>query len=285
MSTFESPNDYRNYLVHHGIKGQKWGVRNGPPYPLDSQSNKGIVTFAVMKLAEAAIDSASDSVKKKQMKKIMEERNAKDYKIDKKTGLRLKNSEASIEEDLVACNPLFSKIGVGKSANNNCGYCSFAYELRRRGYDTIAKLSKTGINGPSEMAKIFPTVKPLIFDPHHIITDEDGNYNPNNKRTALNRMAANWDPTNTTKITKAFSELENQNNSRGILMIQWRSSGGHACSYFVEGGEIHIADAQSGKILKFNRKYLSRAATIMAYRTDDVKDKDINFEEIKRFVQ
>lgn len=21
-------------LVHHGIKGQKWGVRNGPPYPI-----------------------------------------------------------------------------------------------------------------------------------------------------------------------------------------------------------------------------------------------------------
>ena len=24
-----------DYLMHHGIKGQKWGVRNGPPYPLD----------------------------------------------------------------------------------------------------------------------------------------------------------------------------------------------------------------------------------------------------------
>lgn len=22
------------YLKHHGIKGQKWGVKNGPPYPL-----------------------------------------------------------------------------------------------------------------------------------------------------------------------------------------------------------------------------------------------------------
>ena len=22
------------YLVHHGVKGQKWGVKNGPPYPL-----------------------------------------------------------------------------------------------------------------------------------------------------------------------------------------------------------------------------------------------------------
>lgn len=24
-----------NYLVHHGILGQKWGKKNGPPYPLD----------------------------------------------------------------------------------------------------------------------------------------------------------------------------------------------------------------------------------------------------------
>ena len=24
-----------NDLSHHGIKGQKWGVRNGPPYPID----------------------------------------------------------------------------------------------------------------------------------------------------------------------------------------------------------------------------------------------------------
>lgn len=23
------------YLIHHGIDGQKWGVQNGPPYPLD----------------------------------------------------------------------------------------------------------------------------------------------------------------------------------------------------------------------------------------------------------
>lgn len=30
-----------NVLAHHGIKGQKWGVRNGPPYPLDKSDKSG----------------------------------------------------------------------------------------------------------------------------------------------------------------------------------------------------------------------------------------------------
>lgn len=38
----------QSYLAHHGIKGQKWGVKNGPPYPLDesqqspSEQKKGL---------------------------------------------------------------------------------------------------------------------------------------------------------------------------------------------------------------------------------------------------
>lgn len=27
----------KDYLMHHGIKGQKWGVENGPPYPLNPE--------------------------------------------------------------------------------------------------------------------------------------------------------------------------------------------------------------------------------------------------------
>ena len=31
---------YNTYLAHHGRKGQKWGVKNGPPYPLTQAAKK-----------------------------------------------------------------------------------------------------------------------------------------------------------------------------------------------------------------------------------------------------
>lgn len=31
---------YKDYLMHHGIEGQKWGVRHGPPYPLDYKTKR-----------------------------------------------------------------------------------------------------------------------------------------------------------------------------------------------------------------------------------------------------
>lgn len=29
-----------NYLIHHGMLGQRWGVKHGPPYPLDKKSQE-----------------------------------------------------------------------------------------------------------------------------------------------------------------------------------------------------------------------------------------------------
>ena len=31
----------QSYLCHHGIDGQKWGVKHGPPYPLGSDVSTG----------------------------------------------------------------------------------------------------------------------------------------------------------------------------------------------------------------------------------------------------
>lgn len=31
------------YLAHHGIKGMQWGVRHGPPYPIDKHNNPTLI--------------------------------------------------------------------------------------------------------------------------------------------------------------------------------------------------------------------------------------------------
>jgi hypothetical protein len=37
---------YSDELYHHGIKGQRWGRRNGPPYPLSPQTHAAVVRSA-----------------------------------------------------------------------------------------------------------------------------------------------------------------------------------------------------------------------------------------------
>jgi len=37
-------NVFDHYLMHHGVKGQKWGVKNGPPYPIGSSPRKVFIS-------------------------------------------------------------------------------------------------------------------------------------------------------------------------------------------------------------------------------------------------
>lgn len=39
---------------HHGIQGQKWGVQNGPPYPLDAEEHKKVVKQKKKEMRETA---------------------------------------------------------------------------------------------------------------------------------------------------------------------------------------------------------------------------------------
>ncbi len=47
-----------NNFLHHGIEGQKWGVRNGPPYPLDQGNANRIVQERKNKLEKYKEDKS-----------------------------------------------------------------------------------------------------------------------------------------------------------------------------------------------------------------------------------
>lgn len=81
---------YLNYvessseLQHHGIKGQKWGVENGPPYPLDRQKHNKVLSSvgsALKKRSEhkqevKAAKKAAKAQKKEQRRQEREEKRA-----------------------------------------------------------------------------------------------------------------------------------------------------------------------------------------------------------------
>lgn len=69
---------YREYeLYHHGIKGQKWGVSNGPPYPLGSAISTGKrligkAAGAIKRHKEKRIQAEAEKLKAKQEKEAQE---------------------------------------------------------------------------------------------------------------------------------------------------------------------------------------------------------------------
>lgn len=53
-------------LIHHGIEGQKWGRRNGPPYPLSYDAH------SVSEKKKMKIDAKNrDAILKKLLKKVL----------------------------------------------------------------------------------------------------------------------------------------------------------------------------------------------------------------------
>lgn len=70
-----SYNDYRAYeLSHHGILGQKWGKRNGPPYPLDNSDHSSSDRKAGWKKSLEANIEANKRIKRAQSAASLEKK-------------------------------------------------------------------------------------------------------------------------------------------------------------------------------------------------------------------
>ena len=79
---YEKPELSDDTLAHHGIIGQMWGHRNGPPYPLDSSKSTGSrLKGSAARKAKKAKKRRVKSLKK--ARKVREEKRAEQQQIQK----------------------------------------------------------------------------------------------------------------------------------------------------------------------------------------------------------
>ena len=74
-------NDWWDYISHHGVEGMHWGVKNGPPYPLEGEALQK--AKASYEKATAKLDKKIGKIEKKQEKanKIRQKTEKKKYGV------------------------------------------------------------------------------------------------------------------------------------------------------------------------------------------------------------
>ena len=108
---------FKDELSHHGIDGQKWGVRNGPPYPLDKSDYSNSEKRALKK---------TQNKNYKAVKKIYY-RTGSNYAVSKNRNLNeqfdrvfsLFKEKNPINEELRKYFPQIAEEVLGKNANKS----------------------------------------------------------------------------------------------------------------------------------------------------------------------
>lgn len=270
-----------NELYHHGIKGQKWGVRNGPPYPLKSHSgsekkakassdrgsiqkkkpimsgSKGdiqkktndkigfidpvsaaiLTTYAAVAVTALVVHAKANHKKKVEFLKARENTKHIDElregaEIDPKTGLRLKKDQnSSMEDDMAAVNYDRGVKKKYKGTYTNCGLCTTAYDLRRRGYE----VSSTSVKGtPYANGVDRKELESWYKDG----AGKSVKFVPDDRVSDINMLEY---PAGTFKA----GLLQQPDGARGNLVVFWGFGGGHSMAYEIKDRKVIVLDTQS----------------------------------------
>ncbi len=232
-------------LFHHGIKGQKWGVRNGPPYPLRDNPTVQAVGKSMHSLGSLSVDSrlvktaaivglgALGAYGLTQMDpkdlKYAAEMAIDSYKESYYTNRKYfqLNSIPKIEGDhgldkAVEYLPNINAENKGGSGKFNCAFCVSALVMRMKGYDVSAVGCDNAVP-PDLIQQFFKDAK--------------------------------FENVNTPTANALFSELaKNKEGSYGSLGLYPKGAGkGHDVFWMVHEGKVRVLDPQLNKEYTLNQ--------------------------------
>ncbi len=218
-------------LIHHGIKGQKWGVRNGPPYPLadnaHSSSEKtagGLMTtlaiytatnVALLAAYAGLVSYANDKADKRRTQQYDEEYYQKRKIKSLKDAPKIDPKSMSMSEHMAAVNPDYPTGGT----TENCMFCSTAMAMRMKGYDVQAEECPVG-------------------------------WSSNNLESTWTGFKSESPKVGTAKDLEDYLLAQGE-GAYGNTMVFWTLGGGHSLFYHVDNGKVNVYDTQANKMVDF----------------------------------
>lgn len=302
--------NYSDYLMHHGIKGQKWGVRrfqkkdgtltsagkkrysedsnskkNGENQSKDGQQKekKQLTRKQKVAIAGAAVVAAYATYKfvdSGHAKQLVDKGKAAlgHTELDFNKNILLANkrldADGIMETVVSRINPGYGGIGT----KNNCKRCTFAYEMSRRGYDVRATKSISG-TGQSYYGKFKATTK-----------GENGR-RAYNKTAILNARSIVGErvykkPDENGYSDAIFKALGNyKNGARGELAVEWSCGGRHSMAWEIVKGKPVIFDCQDGTKYETPEMFKQFGDLVSNARVSRLDNVDLNKDFLLRWLQ
>lgn len=266
---------YDDELSHHGIAGQKWGHRNGPPYPLDASAHSKAEKDAMASKSGSSSSGSDVSVGKKFVAD-----NAKSGWSDLSSDEQMVLIELGVLTTAIAVSATASKIHEVKERKRLDKKLDDMYENRE--IKTLADVPKLNKKmSAEESMKIvnpdFPeegSVQNCMLCTTAMIMREKG-YNVKANKIDEGIFEKNLDKAfdgPNTKFKKLklndtdqiYDKLAKEGDGAyGNLTVQFWLGGGHSVFWKVENGEARIYDAQSGE--EYKRNDFFNEANMMMY--------------------
>lgn len=216
----------KRFLCHHGIPGQRWGKRNGPPYPLAKLPARGRKTLDKVHKKKYNKDKAIERGKYF-VGSILGKIGGKpvsEFERETFRGFKMLPEPESISKVLQNTNPTKS--------NNNCFNCVVAAAARLCGLDVTARgdrLDGTGVSF-DDVCKVFKL-------------------DPDDPNDVMRVLAPSMDKAER-QIIRRYSE-----GDVGAIGFAWnenyrKSTGsdiaGHTINWIIKDGKPLLIDAQIG---------------------------------------